>query len=167
MGKLLHVGCGGEPMPVWAEGKYEETRLDICPDHSPHIVASMADMGDIGPFDCVYSSHSLEHLVPHEAQQALREFHRVLNDGGAAVILVPDLEGVHATDEVLFDAPCGPVAGNDLIYGLRALLPAMPYMAHRCGFVSETLERGLRDAGFGVVSVKRLENHNLMAVAVK
>lgn len=165
-GSLLHVGCGGEPLPIWADG-YEETRLDISPDHSPDILASMDDMGDIGPFDCVFSSHSLEHLEPHRAQKALSEFHRVLNQGGAAVIFVPDLQGVQATDEILFDAPCGPISGNDLIYGLRRLLPDMPYMAHRCGFVAETLQAMLEKAGFSTVQVKRLDNHNLMAVAVK
>lgn len=163
--KLLHVGCGGEPMPEWAEGRYVETRLDVSPDHSPDIVASMTDMGDIGDFDAVYCSHALEHLVPHEADRALCEFRRVLKPGGHAVILVPDLEGVSATDEVLFEAPCGPVAGLDLMYGLRSLLHVMPYMAHRTGFVADTLKAAIERAGMTAASVKRLPHYNLMAVA--
>lgn len=152
-------------MPEWAQGKYVETRLDISPDHAPDIVASMTDMGDIGGFDAVYCSHALEHLVPHEADQALREFRRVLKPGGVAIILVPDLEGVSATDEVLFEAPCGPVAGLDLIYGLRTLLHVMPHMAHRTGFVSETMMAAIERAGMTVASIQRLPHYNLLAVA--
>jgi len=163
--KLLHVGCGGEPMPDWAEGRYVETRLDISADHSPDIVASMTDMGDIGSFDAIYCSHALEHLAPHDAAKALSEFRRVLKPGGFAVILVPDLEGVEATDQVLFEAPCGPVSGLDLMYGLRSLLHVMPYMAHRTGFVSDTLKAAIEGAGMEAASLKRLPHYNLMAVA--
>ena len=46
-GTFLHVGCGGGPMPTWAEG-CTEVRLDIDATHSPDIQASMTDMGDIG-----------------------------------------------------------------------------------------------------------------------
>lgn len=163
-GSLLHVGCGGDPAPEWVDG-YDETRLDIDPTHQPDIVASMTDMGDIGQFDAILCSHSLEHLMPHEVAKALSEFVRVLRPGGFAIVLVPDLEGVEATEEVLFDAPCGPISGLDLMYGLRALLPSMPHMAHRTGFVAKTLESALRAAGFSKTETKRLPNYNLMAVA--
>lgn len=166
LGSLLHVGCGGEPIPEWADGKYKEIRLDLDPTHSPDIVASMTDMGEIGEFDAIHSSHCLEHLMPHEVGVALSEFHRVLKPKGFAVIFVPDLEDVRATNDVLFVAPCGPVAGLDLIYGLRSLLHVMPYMAHRTGFTQATLSMALTDAGFTAV-VQRMDNYNLMAIAAK
>jgi hypothetical protein len=53
------------------------------------------------------------------------------------------------------------------MYGLRQLLPLMPYMAHRNGFISQTLHDACMAAGFSKVTVKRLENYNLMAVAQK
>jgi hypothetical protein len=127
----------------------------------------MTDMGDIGPFNAVLSSHSLEHLYPHEVAQALGEFRRVLADGGYAVIFVPDLEDVRPTEEVLLDAPCGPITGLDMIYGLRSLLPHQPFMAHHTGFTSATLQSALEDAGFSKVVTQRLSNYNLMAVAIK
>jgi hypothetical protein len=65
---------------------------------------------------------------------------RVLKPGGCVVVFVPDLEGVEATDEVLYEAPCGPITGLDLIYGLRSAWP-QPHMAHHTGFVRDTLER--------------------------
>jgi SAM-dependent methyltransferase len=163
-GALLHVGCGHEPIPD-GFSRYVETRLDIDPRCDPDIVASMTDLGDIGPFALVYSSHSLEHLSPHEAPVALAEFRRVLVDGGAAVIMVPDLEGVSATDDQLFVSPAGPVCGLDLIYGFRAALGEQPHMAHRTGFIATTLKAALEAAGFRGVVVERLPNFNLMAVA--
>lgn len=166
-GLLLHVGCGGNPIPDWAIGRYDEVRLDISPDNSPDILASMTDMGDIGLFDGIYCSHALEHLSPHEVDIALAEFHRVLVPEGFVVVLVPDLEGVHATEEVLYEVPCGPITGLDLIYGLRKLIPFMPYMAHKIGFVKDTLQSALDRAGFSQTIVTREAKYNLLGGAKK
>lgn len=166
-GSLLHVGCGGEPLPEWAQGQFDEVRLDIDERCAPDVVASMTDMGGIGPFNAIYSSHSLEHLYPHEVQQALGEFRRVLTDKGYAVIVVPDLEDVSATDTVLYESPAGPVTGLDLIYGMRSLIERQPHMAHHTGFTSATLRAVLVDAGFSHVTVTRKPEHNLLAIAVR
>lgn len=163
---LLHVGCGGSPLPEWLQG-YKETRLDISPDCKPDIVANMLDMGDIGTFDAILSIHSFEHLYPHEVKQALAEFRRVLNDGGVLMVFVPDLEGVHATEDVLFEAPCGSITGLDLIYGHRELIETMPYMAHHNGFTSKTLHDTLTNNGFSKVAVTRLSNYDMMGAAIK
>lgn len=165
-GSVLHVGCGHEPLPAWLAGSVE-TRLDIDPRCAPDIVASMTDMGEIGPFDLVFSSHSLEHLAPHDVPVALAEFRRVLKPGGGLVVFVPDLEGVAPTEELLFESSAGPIRGLDLYYGLRSALPDHPHMAHRCGFVSETLHAALDAAGFAEVAVKRLRDFNLMGAARK
>lgn len=124
-------------------------------------------MGDIGPFDALYSSHSLEHLFPHDVPVAAREFYRVLRDGGVAVIIVPDLEGVSPTDEPLYDSPAGSVCGLDMFYGMARLIVGNPYMAHHCGFVADTLKDVLVKAGFASVKTHRLSHHTLMAVAHK
>lgn len=162
-GAVLHVGCGGDPLPAWLDGT--ETRLDIDPRHSPDVVASMTDMGNIGPFDAIYCSHALEHLPVHDVAVAVDEFARVLKPGGFAVVFVPDLEDVQPTREVLFEAPSGPITGHDLYYGHGGLIPSMPHMAHRCGFTADTLAQAF--AGFSRVKVERLDCYNLMAVAIK
>ena len=53
------------------------------------------------------------------------------------------------------------------IYGLRTLIADMPYMAHKTGFTTATMTSALTRAGFSRFSTRRLENYNLMAVAVK
>ncbi len=166
-GLFLHVGCGGSPIPEWAAGHYAEVRLDLSADHNPDICASMTDMGAIGEFDVVYCSHSLEHLLPHEVPLALSEGKRGLKPGGCGIVIVPDLEGVEATEKVLYNAPCGDVTGLDLIYGRRELLPTMPHMAHRTGFVSDTLTDELLTVGFSKVETRRMAQYNLLALAVK
>ncbi len=163
---LLHVGCGSDSLPQWI-GEVTETRLDVVGDCNPDIVANMTDMGDIGTYDIVFCRHALEHLPPHDVNVALSEFLRVLNPGGTAIIFFPDLEGVEATDDILMDTPSGPIAGLDLIYGFRKALKEHPYMAHRTGFVSSTLETALKDAGFSKVVVKRMGNYDMMGVGVK
>jgi hypothetical protein len=163
---LLYVGCGGDPLPEWLH-TYKETRLDINPDCSPDIVGDMRHLGDIGKFDCIFSQHSLEHIYPHEVIPTLQGFYDHLNDGGCVLIFVPDLEDVRATEEILFDAPAGPIAGLDLIYGYRKVLKEMPYMAHKNGFVSDTLLTALTSSGFKKSMVTRLAHYAMMGVGVK
>lgn len=166
-GSLLHVGCGSESIPAFMSG-FVETRLDIDASKNPDIVASMLDMGDIGEYDSIYCCHALEHLYPFEVKIALQEFKRCLKPGGYAVVFVPDLEGVYATEDVLIEAPCGPISGLDMIYGYaKALREGNLFMAHKCGFVADTLKTAFEDIGFSKVESKRLTNYNLMAVAVK
>lgn len=164
--RLLHVGCGGDAKPEWAT-EYLETRLDIDESCNPDIVASMTSLGDIGTYDAVYCCHALEHLFPHEVETALSEFRRVLNPEGFAMVMVPDLEDVKATDEVILDAPCGPITGLDMIYGKRDVLAEKPYMAHKTGFVYDTLLKAFAAAGFSRAAVNRLTNYNLIGVGVK
>lgn len=166
--RLLHAGCGGSVLPEFLSSRgYQEVRLDIDPDMKPDVVASLIDMGEIGQFDAVYSSHVVEHLYPYQVRVALEEIYRVTSDTGFAMVIVPDLEGVSATDDVLFESAIGPLSGLDLFYGCRFDLERSPFMAHHSGFVSKTLEAALRAAGFQDVTMKRLPEYNLMAVARK
>lgn len=143
-----------------------EVRLDIDPSCEPDICAGMTEMGDIGPFDALYCSHALEHLYPYDVPIALAEFRRVLKPGGALVVFVPDLEGVSATEDVVYESPCGPITGLDMIYGKGSYLEESPFMAHHSGFVSATLAKTLSDAGFRNVGVLRVPRYNLMGTGL-
>lgn len=161
MKTVLHVGCGHASLPTWF-ADFDEVRLDIDPGCKPDIVASMIEMGEIGPFDAAYCSHTLEHVYPHQVPVALAEFRRVLKPNGALVLFVPDLEGISATDEVIYESPCGPITGRDMIYGKISYLEQSPFMAHHNGFVASTLRSALEGAGFNGVSVLQIPEHNLM-----
>lgn len=166
--RVLHAGCGGSPLPEYLPWtNVEETRLDIDAAHKPDVVASLTDMGDIGPFDALYCAHCLEHLYPHEVPVALAEFKRVLKLGGFAMVIVPDLEGLEMSDRSLYKTAEGlEVTAFDLFYGHRSLIPNHPFMAHHSGFTAALLRQAMQDAGFAPVSVKRAVDFNLIAVAV-
>ncbi len=97
--KLLHIGCG----PQHILGKHgfdpeewEEIRLDVEASVQPDIIGTMTDMKDVatGSVNAIFSSHNLEHLVPHELPVAMSEFLRVLKDDGYLVVTLPDLQQV-------------------------------------------------------------------------
>lgn len=162
--RLLHAGCGNSALPDIFNGRYDEVRLDIDPEGKPDIVASITDVGDIGEFDVVYTSHCVEHLYPVDVKTALAEFHRVTKPGGSTIVIVPDLEDVKANEDVLYVCDAGPITGLDMMYGCRWDAHRSDYMAHHSGFISETLEKAMKEAGFDRVTMKRLPQHNLMAV---
>jgi ubiquinone/menaquinone biosynthesis C-methylase UbiE len=126
----------------------------------------MTDMGDIGSFDIVYTSHALEHLNPFNVERALREFVRVLSSGGRAIIIVPDTEGIEPNDEVLFVAPSGPITGHDMIHGHHSRTEN-PYMAHHTCFTAGVLRSAMERAGFARVATTRAESYNLIAAGLK
>jgi SAM-dependent methyltransferase len=164
--RVLHAGCGAEPLPAWI-GECDEVRLDIDHRCEPHVVAPITALGDIGEFDVVYTSHCLEHLFPHQVAVALGEFKRVLKAGGKAIIIVPDLEDVRPTEEALYLSPAGPICGLDMIYGKASMIAENPFMAHKCGFTRETLAGAIAVVEFGEVKVERIAGYSLLAVAVK
>ena len=166
-GNLLHVGCGGEALPFWAEGS-NETRLDIDPQYNPDYVASMVDMGDVGQYDIVFSSHCLEHVYPHEAKQALLEMKRVLVPGGVNITIVPDLEDVKPTHDTVYECEGTKICGLDILYGLARALEFNPYMAHKNGFTVDLLKQEFKDAGFkNITGIRIKELHSIMVTGKK
>src|SRR6185312_10556986 len=133
-----------------------ETTLDIDERTKPDIIGSMTELGDIGPFEIVFSCHSLEHLHRHEVPKALQEFYRVLVPDGCVVICVPDLEGIVANDEPLAMTQAGPISGLDMIYGHGPDVEVSQHMAHHSGFIAVTLAPALRRAGFVEVVTRRV-----------
>lgn len=151
--RVLHAGCGGENLPQWVfdslgfEGR--EVKLDADARLKPDIVASIDSLGDIGEFDAVFCCHCLEHLHWNDAMVALREFHRVLKPGGAALIEVPNLDIVRPDDTLAYTTPAGlEVYGMDMYFGHRGNSRHNPFMTHRCGFLPRTMQKALEGAGF-------------------
>lgn len=164
MKRVLHVGCGRQPMPDFLDG-YAEVRMDIDPECSPDIVASLADMGDVGEFDAIYGSHVLEHFTASDVVRVMNECHRVLKPGGFVVMVVPNLEHVRPTRDIVYESPAGPITGLDMFYGKESFVDDNPWMAHKTGFVADTLKQAFNV--FDVVEVKELTDFNLMGLGVK
>jgi len=179
--KLLHVGCGpkrkehttaGFNVPDW-----HEIRFDIDVGAAPDVIGTMTDMSAVasGSIDAIFSSHNIEHLYPHEVPIALAEFHRVLQPDGFVVITCPDLKSVCALvaadqlTEAAYNAPAGPIAPIDILYGYRPQLErGNLYMAHRCGFTERVLGQTLLAAGFkSVASTARPWIFDLWAIGSK
>ena len=167
--KVLHVGCGPyspEKLPqIFRGSEWEEVRLDIDEKVKPDIVSSMTDMPMVeqGSMDALFSSHNVEHLYRHQVQTALKEFHRVIADGGNLVVTLPDVQTTCAyvaegvLDEPLYESPGGPIAPIDVLYGwTKSIANGNHYMAHKTGFTAKTLARHMLAAGFSNVVVRRV-----------
>jgi SAM-dependent methyltransferase len=165
---VLHVGCGAYARSKlhteFLDGSWQEVRLDIDPDVRPDIVATMTNMRSVpdASHDAIYSAHNLEHLYPHEVPLALREFHRVLQPDGFALIVLPDLQAVAklVADgklvEPAYISPMGPVAPLDILFGFRpSLAQGNAFMAHHTGFIGQSLSTALLEAGFAATLVQR------------
>lgn len=81
-GKVLDIGCGNDPVNP-PDGV--TTPWDIQ-DGDGQFLSSVENKS----FDCVFSSHSLEHMV--DIPVTLYNWTRVLKDDGALFIVVPDFD---------------------------------------------------------------------------
>lgn len=158
--RLIHIGCGSQPLPDWLS-QFDEVRVDIDPETKPDFVRDMLDLSGLGEFDVLYCCHALEHLYPYQVPRALAEFKKALKPAGAVIIMVPDLEDVKPTLDLILTCDIGPMCGLDLFYGHHAVLESQPYMAHHCGFTAPVLKDALIEAGFVKVETQRLSNYNL------
>ncbi|MDQ0521793.1 class I SAM-dependent methyltransferase [Methylobacterium gregans] len=157
------------------DGTWKEVRLDIDASVKPDYLGSMTDMSAIEnkAVDSIFSSHNIEHLYPHEVPIALKEFKRVLDEEGFALITCPDLQAVAklvAEDKLLdpaYHSGMGPISPLDILYGHRASIArGNHYMAHRGGFTMKTLVAALAEAGFAKVFARRRPmNFDLWALA--
>lgn len=100
--RLINIGCGATFHPDWVN-------VDAAPA-SPEVRAHDLDKPLPFPdshFRAVYASHVLEHFDPDGGLRLLRECHRVLEPGGVARIVVPDLEAIARTYLQCLDAAAG------------------------------------------------------------
>ena len=176
---FLHVGCGPQSKTVtpFNSPAWRELRLDIDPAVEPDYLCSMLDMGVVATdsVDAIYSSHNIEHLMAHQVQQALSEFHRVLKPQGFLILTCPDLQSAAAMiaedrlDQAAYVSPGGPITALDILFGYGPLLEnGNSFMAHRTGFTLATLTRALEAAGFASVhGLRREKSFDLWMLAGK
>lgn len=102
--RLLDVGCGpGSDLEHLSAVGYDVTGLDITPaflraasDRVPDASLARGDMRQLpfrrDVFDGIWSSASFLHVPRSDATRTLREFRRVLTDGGIVYVSVKRFE---------------------------------------------------------------------------
>jgi SAM-dependent methyltransferase len=160
MKTLLHLGCGGNHANI---PEHVEIRVDMDEAVKPDIVGGVSDLSwrETGSVDVIIAQHVLEHLEPVEGEAALREWLRVLNEDGYAVIAVPDIrEAAKRIAGHFEDRPCflyGPheITPMDIIFGGRRHMPDHLGQRHCWGFTDTMFVRALQAAGFASIALKR------------
>jgi hypothetical protein len=113
----LNLGCGLQTPPGWVnvDGSWnarlakfptirkifaavnllrpDKAAVPWSPNIFIHDIRKPLPFAD-GSTSAVFASHVLEHLYRNEAQQLIRESHRVLCTGGILRVIVPDLEAI-------------------------------------------------------------------------
>lgn len=82
----LHLGCGSNVLPGWANLDLEGPSPVIQWDLTQPIPAASDS------FDYVYSEHFIEHIGLDEARALVRECQRLLKPGGTLRLSTPNLE---------------------------------------------------------------------------
>ena len=160
MKTLLNVGCGWSnisQLKGFNNDNWKEIRFDIDKKVNPDIEGTLTDMSlvETASVDAIYSSYNLDHIYAHEVPIALKEFYRVLNEDGIALVKCPDIQSVCeliAQDklfEPLYDSVLGPIYPIDVIYGNRQEIQlGNEYMAKKVGFTYSLLNKTFAAAGF-------------------
>jgi len=177
---VLNSGCGfhnPEKLPMlFRSAKWQEIRVDIDPQVKPDVVTSTTDLSHFqaNSIDAVYSSHNLEHLYIHDVETALGEFVRVLKPQGFVLITLPDLQAIAQKivdgdlDNTAYTSNMGAITAFDMLYGHKqSLLQGNTYMAHNSGYTATSLGQLLLACGFKDIRVKKGNNFDLWAVALK
>ena len=181
MKQLLHVGPGystkKDIIKFFNNNDWQETRVDINRDVNPDILGCMQDLSNVqnNYYDAIYSSHSIEHVYQYEVNGVLKEFYKVLNDDGVAVITCPELKSVCKLileDKILdtaYVSEAGPITPIDILYGHRdSIKKGNEFMAHKNGFTLKTLTKECHLAGFkSVAGIERPGHFDIWVIAQK
>ena len=83
----LHLGCGKRQFPGWVH-------VDLAEFEHIDFKASVDDLKMFadGSAEIIYASHAFEYFDREEALDVLKEWHRVLKQGGTLRLAVPDFE---------------------------------------------------------------------------
>lgn len=180
--QILHIHnspqpSGGLPRQFIDNKHWQEIRMGSYSASNPDITASLLTMKGVASqkFHAVWlPSGNLEQFYFHEVPIALKEVHRVLQDGGVAVITVFDIQKI--AEYVAKGNLEGPLyqvreglmlSAMDILYGYRPQLQAGNMTVNpNTAFTAHTLATKLNEAGFNKIYIKR-EGIALSAVAHK
>jgi SAM-dependent methyltransferase len=142
-GSRLNLGCGPRPLAGFVNvDLLEGPGVDVVAD-----ISGSLPFGD-GEATLIYASHVLEHLPTLQVPVVLREWRRVLRDGGLLLVAVPDLDRISQllqSRSGWFVPPHEPWIGA--VYGGQK--DELDF--HKTGFTGPSLAALLDDAGFGAI----------------
>lgn len=135
----LHLGCGKRYLPGYIH-------IDLA-DY-PHIdykheVRTLPMFRDSG-VDLIYASHVIEYFDRIEVVDVLKEWHRVLKEGGILMLAVPDFEGLVRVYNKYRDINLirGPLYGRWEIPGFNKVI------YHKTVYDFSSLKAVLEETGF-------------------
>ncbi len=140
----LHLGCGEKDLPGF-------TNIDL--DSHPHI-DHQHDIRDLSMFDdnaadLIYCSHSLEYFDRIEVKSVLKEWHRVLKEGGVLRLAVPDFEAMVRVylkySDLDHQGILGPLYGR---WPYKAPGDKVDTFYHKTTYDFSSLKKVLKEAGF-------------------
>jgi predicted SAM-dependent methyltransferase len=163
----LNIGSGSRPMNGILFNKDNEWldldfRKSIKSIHGFNYVPDIiADASHIPAKDNEYSEllvHSvLEHFSKWEFKNYLKEWYRILNNGGKIVISVPDIlkisKGIIMYSNI--DNHKAVKSLINLLYGEQNY----PGNLHKWGFIKETLKQDLEEIGFSRFRILKSERY--------
>ncbi len=85
----LHLGCGGKILDGFVN-------CDLYHDDDRVVKTDIRRLSfaDDGTVDLIYACHVLEHVKRYDVVPTLKEWSRVLKEGGVLYVAVPDFEAV-------------------------------------------------------------------------
>ena len=138
----LNLGCGGRVLK--GEGWVNIDTRDL-PGVDLRCDASKLPYGD-GAVDLIQGLDILEHFPRLKVESVLREWHRVLKNGGELIVKCPNL------DAIIEEYRAKRIPADELIrliYGRQE--DEDPANFHKTGFTPESLRSVLRRVGFEII----------------
>jgi predicted SAM-dependent methyltransferase len=140
----INLGSGERPLPgfINVDALADAPGVDVVADISEPLPF------EDGSAELIYAAHILEHFPTDQVPALLRDWRRVLRDGGQLLVAVPDLDVIArmlVERSGWFTPPHSPWIGA--IFGGQK----DAYDFHKTGFNAPWLAYLLNEAGFGTV----------------
>jgi len=142
----LHLGCGIKKLPNWIN-------IDKYNDHAD-VKADIVSLSGYNNVDEIYTSHTVEHLLPQEFKEALLKWYHILKPGGTLTIRCPNAlfwiqKWLDATDEQRYSNP-------DILVGILGSVTRGPEYYHHNLFTLDILKRYLTEAAFTILECREV-----------
>lgn len=135
----LHLGCGKRNIPGF-------TNVDLADYEHIHYRRPVDDLSvfEDDSAELIYASHVFEYFDRVEAKKVLKEWRRVLKNGGVLRLAVPDFEALIKVYKKYgkLDMIIGPMYGRWNIEGTDKII------YHKTVYDFNSLKRLLEDNGF-------------------